>query len=449
MSESIIAGAGPVGCLQSIILRKTGHPVSIYEKRSDPRKQNRSGGRSINLVVTSRGIASLQEAGLWSKVKEICVPVSGRVIHSITGESVYQPYGKDSSECNYSVSRGELNNLLIDEAEKAEVEIFFEREVEDYDLKEIKIKKRNGIFLTIPCRRLFGADGVNSPTRKALVQHIPQSTESIIPLTSGYKEFLMPPNALDKHALHIWPRGSHMLMALPNLDGSFTMTLYLPLKGTPISFEHITNQQKVRSFFHQYYADIIPLVPFLEKDFFSRPLGKLGTVKCQPWFYRDKIVLIGDAAHAIVPFFGQGMNCGFEDCYYLSKFFKEEKGDWEKTFIRYNNFQRPNGDAIAEMALENFIEMRDKVGNKNFLLRKSVDLHLEKLFPHLYRTRYAMVVYTLIPYRLAQKVGEIQQEILDELCQNITAPEQINTRQAEILIRKKLLPFLTAHNLTF
>ena len=449
MSENVVAGAGLIGCLQGIMLRQTGNPVCIYERRSDPRQQSRQGGRSINLVVTSRGIAALQEARLWSKVKDICVPVTGRMIHPKAGAPVYQPYGRDSSECNYSVSRSELNNLLIGEAENAGIDIFFDREIEDYDLKNLAIKQIDGNIITAPCHRLFGADGVHSAARKILMKHASNASQSIIPLPSGYKEFLMPANTMEKHALHIWPRGSHMLMALPNRDGSFTMTLYLPMKGTPVSFEHLTNEQKVREFFQQYYADVLPLIPHLEKEFFSRPLGNLGTVQCRPWFHKNNIVLMGDAAHAIVPFFGQGMNCGFEDCFYLKKFFTEERGDWEKTFMRYDHFQRPNGNAIAEMALENFVEMRDKVGNEQFLLRKSVDLRLEKLFPQLYRTRYAMVVYTLIPYKLAQRAGQIQQEILDKICQNITAPEQIDTEWAETLIRQKLLPFLTAHSIIF
>ena len=449
MSESIIAGAGPVGCLQAIMLRQSGNPASVYEKRSDPRQKNHHAGRSINLVITSRGIASLQKAGLWAKVKKICVPVSGRMVHPLGGESFYQPYGRNSSECNHSVSREELNNLLINEVERVGVNIYFEKEVEDYDLKKLRLRQRNGDILTVSCERLFGADGVHSATRKILLRHTPDASESVIPLASGYKEFLMPVNTLNKHALHIWPRGNHMLMALPNRDGSFTATLYLPLKGTPVSFENIATEQNAQDFFHQYYADVMPLIPRLEKDFFNRPLGNLGTIKCRPWFHRNNIVLVGDAAHAIVPFFGQGMNCGFEDCYYLKKFLQEENGDWEKTFIRYDNFQRPNGNSIAEMALENFIEMQNKVSNKQFLLRKSVDLRLEKLFPHLYRTRYAMVVYTLMPYRLAQEAGEIQQKILAELCRDIVAPEKVDPGRAEMLIRQKLLPFLKKNNLSY
>ena len=451
MSDPVIAGAGPVGCLQGIMLGgiRPGRPISIYEKRADPRKQRGPGGRSINLVVTSRGIAALKEANLWTKVQKICVPVKGRMIHSQGGETVYQAYGRDDSECNYSVSRGELNNLLIGEAEKANVAIFFDREIVDYDLEDLSIKSGNGDFLKVPCPLLFGADGVHSPSRKALIRHRPDATESVIPLSSGYKEFLMPSNTLETHALHIWPRGDHMLMALPNRDGSFTMTLYLPKEGESVSFEHITDERTVAEFFRRYYADIVPLIPRLEEEFLSRPMGNLGTVKCNPWFFRDKMVLLGDAAHAIVPFFGQGMNCGFEDCFYLAKFFKEERGDWGKTFARYDHFQRPNGNAIAEMALENFVEMRDKVGDKKFRLRKSVDLRLEKLFPRFYRTRYAMVVYTLLPYRLAQQVGNIQQEILDEICLGIDDPDKIDLERAQALIQKKLMPFLKENDLDF
>ena len=452
MSDYTVAGAGLVGCLQGIMLKRMRpkKSVSIYEKRTDPRRQTGPSGRSINLVVTSRGINALVHAGLWNKVRKICVPVVGRMIHQQNGDSLFQPYGRDSSECNYSVSRGELNNLLLDEAEKSGVEVIFERAIEDYDGNKstLTVQCKDGSLQHVPCPILFGADGVHSAARKALVRNVPEASDSITPLDSGYKEFLMPANTLGTNdALHIWPRGNQMLMALPNRDGSFTMTLYLPSKAGPISFEHLTDQASIEDFFHRYYPDIMKLIPGLTQEFMSRPLGNLGTVKCSHWFYRNQIVLMGDAAHAIVPFFGQGMNCGFEDCVYLTKFFHSANGDWEKAFAQYDRFQRPNGDAIAEMALENYVEMREKVGNKQFILRKRVDLRLEKLFPRLYRTRYAMVVYTLIPYRLAQQAGEIHQEILDEICQNLTTPEQIDTQRAEKLIKKKLVPFLKANNL--
>lgn len=441
MGSAVVSGAGLVGSLLSVMLKNKGEAVTIYEKRPDMRKQTIDGGRSINLVVTSRGIHALNQVGLWKKVKNICVPVRGRMLHAVSGELTYQPYGKDDLECNYSVSRGELNKLLMNEAEACGVEIHFERPLEDAD------------FSGDNSARLFGADGASSKARRILVQASSQVEDVLEPLESGYKELLMPATksgdyAMEKNALHIWPRGSHMLMALPNLDGSFTMTLYMPKEGDKVSFAATKSEEDLKGLFAEYYPDALELMPDISNDYFSNPEGVLGTVRCDSWHYRDKICLLGDAAHAIVPFFGQGMNCGFEDCVYLFRALDDAGGDWGEAFKLYDRRQRPNGDAIADMALENFVEMRDSVGDKQFLLRKAVDATLEKTFPESYRTRYAMVVYTLIPYALAQQAGLIQSDILDQLSAGITDINQLNLDKAKSLLAEKFTPFIEKNKIS-
>ena len=431
----IVIGAGLVGCLLAIMLRKRGYPVDIYEKRPDGRQKAGGGGRSINLVITARGIAALEEAHLWEDVSKLCVPVSGRMIHSPEKALTYTPYGRDG-ECNYSVSRGELNNFLAGQVEALGGRIFFESPLERVDFERKVLHFPAGEKR--PFERLYGADGANSVVRRDM----PGVDTRKEPLPSVYKEFLMPaaPSGeypMEKKALHIWPRGEHMLMGLPNRDGSFTMTLYLPTNME----KSLHTKERAGDFFVEHYADALKLAPQMAEEFFMRPTGTLGTVRCHPWHYQNEAVLLGDAAHAIVPFFGQGMNCGFEDCRLLV--------DSLETFAKFDQHQRPNGEAIADMALENFVEMRDKVGDAQFLLRKRVDSLLECEFKGEYRTRYAMVVYTHIPYAIAQAAGEIQRGILNELCQGLENIEALNLERAKALIDGRLSPFHARHGIAF
>ena len=438
----IIIGAGLVGCLFAIMLRKRGHPVDIYEKRPNLRRGEGSEGRSINLVITTRGIAALEEAGLWEEVSKLCVPVSGRMIHSPEGKLAFTPYGRDG-ECNYSVSRGELNLFLIEQVERLGGRIFFESPLERVDFERKVLRLENGEERSFG--RLYGADGANSVVRR----DIPGVNTQRETLPSVYKEFLMPaaPSGdypMEKKALHIWPRGEHMLMGLPNTGGSFTMTLYLPKSLE----EELVRENRAHDFFRRHYSDALDLAPQQASEFSERPSGTLGTVRCHPWHWRDEAVLLGDAAHAIVPFFGQGMNCGFEDCRLLMDFLNRAE-TVEQAFARFDRFQRANGNAIADMALENFVEMRDKVGDANFLLRKRVDSLLENKWRREYRTRYAMVVYTHIPYALAQAAGKIQQGILDELCEGLTRAEDVDWERAKTLISDRMAPFIQRHGITF
>ncbi len=438
----VISGAGLVGSLWAYTLKKRGYNVRLFEKRSDMRKEGAEFGRSINLIVTSRGINALKQVGLEEDVLKITVPVTGRMMHSLEGELAYQPYGRDDSECNYSISRSQLNALLMDKAEREGVEIIFDSGLEALDLEKKKARFREKEEVSWDL--FFGCDGAASATRKAFVDSgvARDHTEW---LGVDYKELFAPAKegqyVLEKKALHIWPRGCHMFMALPNLDGSFTMTLYMPDQGD-ISFEKLETEEHVLNYFREYYGDSVSLMPGFEKDFFQNPQGRLGTVRCSKWHYRGVAALLGDAAHAIVPFFGQGMNCGFEDIFYLTNLLDKFGDNWDKTLEKYDRLQRPNGNAIADMAVENFTEMAEKVGSDQFLLRKKVESKIEKVFSSKYRSRYGMVTYTLIPYVYAQEAGRIQDEILNQLCSTIQSVEEVDFEKAENLIEKKFIPFI-------
>jgi len=445
MEKIVISGAGLVGSFWALYLKSLGYDVELYEKRDDMRKDLEGAGRSINLIATSRALNAFTAAGIIDEMRSIFVPVTGRMMHSLEGELTYQPYGRDDSECNYSVSRSLLNITLMNAAEKAGVKIFFNKE-----LKNLKPDEGVADFsgTNVSFDRFFGADGAGSPTRKALLRLMPESTESVDFIDADYKELLMPATLngdypMEKKALHIWPRGDHMFMALPNLAGSFTMTLYLPResKSGP-SFNDLKTPEDVLSFFNEYYQGSVSLMPGFEKEFFENPQGRLGTVKMSNWVYKDKVALIGDSAHAIVPFFGQGMNCGMEDCFYLLSLMKNFGDDWAKVFEEYDRLQRPNGNAIGDMALENFVEMKDKVGDSRFLLKKAVEHKIETTFPQKYRARYGMVTYTLIPYHQAFEAGLIQNKILDELIDGIESIEDLDLKKAESLIDEHFLPFI-------
>lgn len=452
MSVTIV-GAGLVGSLLAILLRRRGMEVSLYEKRPDPRHHILDGGRSINLVITSRGLHGLEKASLIEKIKNLVVPVYGRMMHSKAGELTYQPYGQDN-EYNLSVSRGELNRFLINEAEKVGTKIYFSHEVADLrpDKKEIVFKVGDS-STTASYEILFGADGAGSQIRKHLKNHF-NFDEKIDWLEADYKEMTLPLDPQGKpqlktSALHIWPRGGHMMMALANHNGSFTMTLYLPKSGSSISFDKIKTATDVESLFKNEFPDAIPLMPDFKREFLEHPQGALGTVRCSQWVFNSSIALIGDAAHAIVPFFGQGMNCGFEDCTDLLKILEKNQNNWASSLNEYEAERRRNANAIADMALENFIEMRDKVGDSNFLLRKKVEGQLEKRFKHIFKARYGMITYTLVPYQVAQQAGVIQNQIIDKLLEGKISIEEISWGKAEELINDLWLPFANQHRLGF
>lgn len=442
--EIIISGAGLAGSLLAIALKKRGHHVTILEKRADMRKNlPSSAGRSINLIITAKGIEPLLELNLWEKVRAITLPVSGRMIHMATGELIYQPYGKDKTECNYSVSRSQLNILLINEAKAMGVNILFDTPLSDLDFKNKKAFSNHQIF---PYDLFFGADGAGSTTRNLMIKKLENEAScKVEALGTDYKEMSMPASPdgaslMDKTALHIWPRGQHMLMALPNLDNTFTMTLYMPTSW----YNKFDSEEKISNYFSENYPDAIKLMPDYLSEYTQNPQGFLGVVRMEPWIYEDHLLILGDAAHAIVPFFGQGMNSSFADVQYLIKQFDKNADDIQTIFSNYNSVQKKNGDAVAELSLDNFIEMCERVGDEKFLLKKKIENIIENTFPHKYRSRYAMVTYTLISYADALEGGKIQDKILNELIAQIHSPEELDLDLAERLIDKHFTPWIVA-----
>jgi kynurenine 3-monooxygenase len=440
-----IVGAGLVGCLWAILLRQRGLQVTVYEKRGDLRLAAEAAGRSINLIVTSRGLHALTQAGLNERVLELAVPVFGRMMHAKNGETQYQPYGQ-AGEKNLSVSRRDLNVFLLNEAERAGAVVHFDHTVEAVDFRAKTLSFADGAH--VQYELLFATDGAGSAVRKNLLAQFPtEYREKSEWLTADYKELFLPaPNPLDRQALHIWPRGTHMMMALGNLDGSFTVTLYLPKRG-PLSFEGIRGRDDIVRLFQNEFPDAIPLMPEYVRDFETHPTGALGTVRTSKWIYENSAALLGDAAHAIVPFFGQGMNAGFEDCTTCLRLLDENSGDWSATLAAYDQTQRPNANAIADMAIENWHEMSERVADPKFLLRKKIEAELERAFPHLYKSRYGMVTYTLIPYHVVQKAGALQEELFAELLREISSPEDLSLRKAESLLDQRYRPFLREHGL--
>jgi kynurenine 3-monooxygenase len=443
--ESIIIGAGLVGSLLSIYLSKRGYKVKIYERRADMREENISAGRSINLALSDRGIQALEEVGIMEEIKKIAIPMHGRFIHNNDGSTAFQQYGNDGQFIN-SVSRGELNKKLMDLAEQNDVEIFFNERCEsiDWGKNTVQFEGPNNHRSTVNYQLLFGSDGAFSAARLShQLQHDRFQYQQYY-IDYGYKELTIPagPNgefAMEKNALHIWPRGNYMLIALPNIDGSFTCTLFFPFDGDP-SFASLDTKEKLRSFFEKTFTDAVPLMPTLEDDYFNNSTSSLVTVKCYPWVREDKFALIGDAAHAIVPFFGQGMNCGFEDCVVLNSLIDKHQEDWNTILAEYQQLRKPDGDAIADLALNNFIEMRDKVADPKFLLQKKIEAAFSKKYPGKWIPAYSQVTFSPhIRYSEALK-NSIKQ---DHIMKQIMAIPGIENNWQQDEIEKKMLGLLS------
>ncbi len=450
MKKITIVGAGLAGSLLSIYLAKKGYNVNVYERRPDMRKANISAGKSINLALSTRGIHALKEVGLYDEIKKISIPMYGRMIHSQDGTTQLQSYGKDMSEYINSVSRGELNKKLMDLAEEfRSVKFHFDMRCLSMDIPKNELYFHNdvtGITNVIKSNTTIAADGATSPVRMEILK-IPRFNYKQEYENYGYKELHIPANPdgsfkMETNALHIWPRGSFMLIALPNMDGSFTCTLFLAydevLSGEN-SFEYLTDKDKVQKFFETNFADAINLMPELLNDFFANPIGSLITIKCYPWVVDDKLAMLGDSAHAIVPFFGQGMNAAFEDCSYLNECIDKYPGDWNRIFSEYQVLRKVNTDAIADLAQENFIEMRDLVSEPGFQLKKKIEAMLYKKYPDTFIPKYTMVTFLRVPYSVALERGKIQESILQELSEGIYTPEETDFIKAEKLIRQKLL----------
>ncbi len=453
-----IIGAGLVGSLFALLMRKRGYQVRVLEKRADPRNQNRGGeGRSINLIVTSRGFHALSLAGLEEQVKQISVKVFGREIHDQKSRTVYQPYGQ-KNECNYAISRSRLNEYLINQAEKAGAQILFQQQIQSIDFQEKQISlKRDGKSEIENYEILFGTDGVGSIVRSELIAKFPQVySERKEWLGVSYKELMIPATKDGKgpirtDALHIWPRGKFMMMALANLDHSLTVTLYLSQQGKSLndpSFDSLKSDDQVMGFFREQFPDAVPLIEggvsdrrieesVLIKDFHENPHAPLGTVRLNQWVYGESVALMGDAAHGIVPFFGQGMNCGFEDCSAMMQLLDQEMS-WSERLDMYQKERKINADAIADMAVENWFEMSERVADPKFLLRKKVEAVLEDRLPDIFKSRYGLVTYSLIPYAKVKKIGELQNQFFQNLLGNVVGDlDQVNLQQAELFVRQQ------------
>jgi kynurenine 3-monooxygenase len=427
-----IVGAGLVGSLVSIYLAKKGYNVTIYERRNDMRKVNISAGKSINLALSDRGWKGLQGVGIDNEIKKIAIPMYGRYIHNKDGSNAYQPYGKDE-QAIYSVSRAEINMKLMDLAEQhSNVKIHFDHKCNSVNkqTKEIVFENTNSSQeITKKYDLLFGSDGAFSASRLSMQLSNDRFEYNQHYIDCGYKELIIPPGPngkflLEKNALHIWPRGSFMMIALPNPDGNFTCTLFMPFEGEK-SFAKLKTNDDVKQFFNNEFSDAVPLMPTLIEDFFTNPTSSLVTVKCFPWTFDNSIALIGDAAHAIVPFYGQGMNCGFEDCVVLNELIEKYQHQWPKILNEYQNLRKPDGDAIADLAIANFIEMRDKTADPKFLLQKKIEGHFSQKHPDKWLPLYSMVTYSpQIRYSQALQSGIKQQKIMDKIMQ-ITNIEKV------------------------
>ncbi len=457
--EITLIGAGLVGGLLATLLAQRGFKVQVFERRSDPRRAGYEGGRSINLALAERGLHGLRVAGLQSVVDPITVMMRGRLIHDIDGNCLpLQRYGRDDSEVIWSVSRGALNIAVIDAAERAGATIHFGQRLDrvDWDTMRLHLTDEHaGVSHEVEVTCLIGSDGAGSALRRAM-SDVADLGERFEPLDHGYKELeipaladfppgTLPANlqaaaargeryAMEPNALHIWPRGNYMCIALPNSEGSFTVTLFLPNEGEP-SFETIASPANAMAFFKRDFADAVPLIPDLAEDFRGNPVGMLGTLYLDRWNLDGRALLVGDASHAIVPFHGQGMNSGFEDAVELADLLAATPDDIAGVFTEFSRRRKPNADAIAEMALDNYIEMRDRVDDADFLLMRELDLALSDAVPTHWMTHYAMVTFSRMPYSVALERTRMGEALLRELTAGKDSLDEIDLA----LARKRVL----------
>jgi kynurenine 3-monooxygenase len=447
MIATSIVGAGPTGALLAITLKQRGGAdIDLYEARPDPRGTRIESGRSINLALADRGIHALKLAGVFEELQSELLPMRGRLIHSENGDTAFQPYGQRPNEVNYSVSRHRLNQILLTVAGRQQgIRLHFEHRFEAADFAAGTAQLRDlksGRIATIPMQPLLACDGAGSAVRRQL-SALDMIQASEIDLEHGYKELSIPAAAAGRFrmaadALHIWPRGGHMLIALPNRDGSFTATLFLPKRG-PLSFESLRDAPGIERFLAQSFPDAFRLMPDCVAEFASHPVGFLGTVSATPWHRAGMTALVGDAAHAMVPFHGQGMNCCFEDCIEFADCLSHH-ANWEKAFAQFGASRKPNTDAISAMAIENYLEMRDSVADPKFQLQQALALELERRHPQRFIPRYSMVMFHHeIPYKIAQQRGAAQAKILSDLTAGaVRTLGDIDYRRAEIEIHANL-----------
>ncbi|WP_298320102.1 NAD(P)/FAD-dependent oxidoreductase [uncultured Aquimarina sp.] len=415
-----IVGSGLAGSLLAIYLRKRNHQVTVFDRRPDIR-QIQFSGRSINLAMSVRGWKALDRVGIGEEIRKLAIPMGKRTMH-VNGQSEYHQYYGKEGEAIYSISRGVLNRKMITLAEESGVVFRFNEKVWDVNLPEAKIytgETEKGEWKEYQYDMIFGCDGAFSRVRHKM-QRRSRFDYSQDFLDAGYKELGIPANTdgthkLDKNSLHIWPRGKFMLIALPNLDGSFTCTLFMPHEGKN-SFESLTNDDEVIEFWKLHFPDTIEFMPTLLKDFKNNPTSALVTMKCYPWTYWDKVALVGDSAHAIVPFYGQGINAGFEDISVLDDIIEAYRGEnWQEIFEKYQESRKPNADAIAELSYRNFMEMSSKTADPEFILRKKIEKRFSEKYPDKWIPLYTRVTFTNRPYAEALDIGDQQAKVMDEV----------------------------------
>jgi kynurenine 3-monooxygenase len=451
-NKTVIVGAGLCGSLLALRLAQRGYKVEVYESRPDLRTTDISAGRSINLALSDRGLKALRLCGMEEKAREICIPMSGRLMHDAKGDTFSSNYSGRENEFINSISRGNLNAILLDAAEKHEnVNIHFNIKCENIDIentiahfKDYKTKESFSIHADV----IFGADGAGSSLRKSYVSErkflFSYSQEY---LNHGYKELEIPADTsgnhqISKEHLHIWPRGDFMLIALPNMDGSFTVTLFLSYDEGEFNFDNLTTEEKITEFFEKEFPDALALIPNIKEEFINNPTGPLGTVKCSPWSYLNKTLLIGDSSHAIVPFYGQGMNASFEDVFVLDEVLNQDLGDWESVFKVYQKIRKKDTDAIADLAIDNFHEMKNHVANPLFKEKRKIEMDLEKAFPTEYFSKYSLVTFNEhIGYNEAMNRGRAQDKaLLNMLAENaIHTNSEMTTEELRIILDKVIV----------
>ncbi len=450
----VIIGAGLCGSLLALRLAQRGYKVEVYESRPDLRKVDISAGRSINLALSDRGLKALRLCGVEEKVREICIPMYGRLMHDRVGNTFASNYSGRTGEYINSISRGNLNAILLDEAEKHKnVNIHFNSGCKKVDIenKVAHFKSyETGKKFKVKADVIFGTDGAGSSLRKSYISErkfLFSYAQNY--LNHGYKELEIPADKngnhqISKDHLHIWPRGDFMLIALPNIDGSFTVTLFLSYDEGEFNFENLTSEEKITEFFEKEFPDALALIPNIKEEFTNNPTGALGTVKCSPWSYQKKTLLMGDAAHAIVPFYGQGMNASFEDVVVFDEVLchferSREIFDWETVFKAYEKARKKDTDAIADLAIDNFYEMRDHVANPLFKEKRQLEMDLEKHFPNQYFSKYSLVTFNEeIGYNEAMKRGRAQDKALLNLIadKDISTSLEMTKKELKIVLNK-------------
>lgn len=419
--KATIVGAGLVGSLWAVYLGKAGYEVDVFERRPDMRLVKQSAGKSINLATSYRGWKALDEVSLGDTIRALALPMGGRTLHATDGQLSYQPYGQEG-QAIWSVSRGAMNQALIEAAESyPNVRFHFNEECVGADPESGKLQFKNSILANQTehqAERIFATDGAFSAVRYHGFQRQDQFNYSQQYIQDGYREILLPAKpdgsyALDASSLHIWPRGRFMLIALPNADGSFTCTLFMPFRGETYNFESLDSREKVEQFFKEVFPDFYALMPDVAESWENHPLSSLAIIRCYPWV-SGKIVLMGDAAHATVPFFGQGMNCGFEDCSVLWELMQKHQENWPMIVDEYQRLRKPNGDAVQDLSLQNYLVMRDKVSDPAFQLVQRIERLLSERYPATYFPLYSMVSFSGIAYEEALRRGNAQEERIRE-----------------------------------